>query len=55
MLSAGQEVSGEAVFDNLDALTAYVATEAHLDPASLFPINRTLAFAFDKVIRQMGR
>ena len=37
----------------LNALAAYVATDAHLDPDSSYKINRTLAF--DKIKRQIGR
>ena len=39
--------------DNLNALAAHVATDAHLDPESSYKINRTLAI--DKIKRQLGR
>jgi hypothetical protein len=32
--AARQDFAAKAVFDNLNALAAYVATEAHLDPES---------------------
>jgi hypothetical protein len=51
--AARQDFGAKAVFDNLNALAAYVATEAHLDPESLYKINRTLAI--DKIKRQLGR
>ena len=51
--AARQDFGANAVFDNLNALAAYVATNAHLDPASPYRINRTLAF--DKMKRQLGR
>jgi hypothetical protein len=47
-------VSGlPALCDNLNALAAWVATDAHLDPDSPYLINRTQAF--DKIKRQIGR
>jgi len=51
--AARQDFGAKAVFDNLNALAAYVATDAHLDPESLYKINRTLAI--DKIKRQLGR
>ena len=51
--AARQDFGAKAVFDNLNALAAYVATNAHLDPESSYKINRTLAF--DKIKRQIGR
>ena len=51
--AANQDFGAKAVFDNLNALAAYVATEAHLDPSSDWKINRTLMI--DKIKRQIGR
>lgn len=51
--AANQDFGAKAVFDNLNALAAYVATEAHLDPNSDWKINRTLMI--DKIKRQIGR
>ncbi|MBN8497453.1 IS4 family transposase [Accumulibacter sp.] len=51
--AARQDFGAKAVCDNLNALAAYVATDAHLDPESSYKINRTLAF--DKIKRQLGR
>jgi hypothetical protein len=51
--AANQDFGAKAVFDNLNALAAYVATDAHLDPDSPWKINRTLAI--DKIKRQIGR
>jgi hypothetical protein len=51
--AANQDFGAKAVFDNLNALAAYVATDAHLDPDSPWKINRTLAV--DKIKRQIGR
>ncbi|MBO3701939.1 MAG: IS4 family transposase [Candidatus Accumulibacter sp.] len=51
--AANQDFGAKAVFDNLNALAAYVATDAHLDADSPWKINRTLAI--DKIKRQIGR
>ena len=51
--AARQDFGAKAVFDNLNALAAYVATEALIDPDSSYKINRTLAI--DKIKRQIGR
>ncbi len=51
--AANQDFGAKAVFDNLNALAAYVATDAHLDPDSPWKINRTSAI--DKIKRQIGR
>jgi len=51
--AARQDFGAKAVCDNLNALAAYVATDACLDPDSDAKINRTQAF--DKVKRQLGR
>ena len=51
--AANQDFGAKAVFDNLNALAAYVATEAHLEPDSCWKINRTLMI--DKIKRQIGR
>jgi hypothetical protein len=51
--AARQDFGAKAVLDNLNALAAYVATDAHLDPESSYKINRTLAI--DKIKRQLGR
>lgn len=51
--AARQDFGAKAVCDNLNALAAYVATEACLDPESPYKINRTQAF--DKIKRQLGR
>lgn len=51
--AARQDFGAKAVLDNLCALAAYVATDAHLDPDSSYKINRTLAI--DKIKRQVGR
>lgn len=51
--AARQDFGAKAVCDNLNALAAYVATDAHLDPDSPYKINRTQAF--DKIKRQLGR
>lgn len=51
--AANQDFGAKAVFDNLNALAAYVATDAHLDPDSTWKINRTQAI--DKIKRQIGR
>ena len=51
--AANQDFGAKAVFDNLNALAAYVATDAHLDSDSPYKINRTLEI--DKIKRQIGR
>ena len=51
--AAHQDFGAKAVFDNLNALAAYVATDALIDPDSPYKINRTLAI--DKIKRQIGR
>ncbi|HCZ16329.1 MAG TPA: hypothetical protein DHV85_17420 [Candidatus Accumulibacter sp.] len=51
--AARQDFGAKAVFDNLNALATYVATNALIDPDSPYKINRTLAF--DKIKRQIGR
>ncbi len=51
--AARQDFGAKAVFDNLNALAAYVATEALIDPDSSYKVNRTLAI--DKIKRQIGR
>jgi hypothetical protein len=51
--AAQQDFGAKALCDNLNALAAYVATDACLDPDSPYKINRTLAF--DKIKRQLGR
>ena len=51
--AAQQDFGAKAVCDNLNALAAYVATGAHLDPGSSYKINRTQAI--DKIKRQIGR
>lgn len=51
--AARQDFGAKAVFDNLNALAAYVATEALIDPDSSYKINRTQAI--DKIKRQIGR
>lgn len=51
--AARQDFGAKAVCDNLNALAAYAATEACLDPDSPYKINRTQAF--DKIKRQLGR
>ncbi len=51
--AARQDFGAKAVLDNLNALAAYVATDAHLDPESSYKINRTLAI--DTIKRQLGR
>lgn len=51
--AARQDFGAKAVCDNLNALAAYVATDACLDPDSPYKINRTQAF--DKIKRQLGR
>jgi hypothetical protein len=48
-----QDFGAKAVFDNLNALAACVATQACLDPDSPYKINRTQAI--DKIKRQLGR
>ncbi len=47
--AARQNFGAKAVFDNRNALAAYIATDAHLDPESLYKINRILAI--DKIKR----
>lgn len=51
--AARQDFGAKAVCDNLNALAAYVATDACLDPGSSYKINRTQAI--DKIKRQLGR
>lgn len=51
--AARQDFGAKAVCDNLNALAAYVATDACLDLDSPYRINRTQAF--DKIKRQIGR
>lgn len=51
--AANQDFGAKALFDNLDALAAYVATEAHLGPDSDWKINRTLMI--DKIKPQIDR
>ncbi|WP_366984014.1 transposase [Accumulibacter sp.] len=51
--AARQDFGAKAVFDNLNALAAYVATDALLDPGSSCKIDRTLEI--DKIKRQIGR
>lgn len=51
--AARQDFGAKAVCDNLNALAAYVATDACLDPESPYKINRTQAI--DKIKRQIGR
>ena len=51
--AARQDFGAKAVFDNLNALAAYVATQALLDPGSSYKINRTLAI--DKIKPHIGR
>lgn len=51
--AAQQDFGAKALCDNLNALAAYVATDACLDPDSPYKINRTQAF--DKIKRQLGR
>jgi hypothetical protein len=51
--AARQDFGAKAVFDNLNALAAYVATDALWIPESSYKINRTLAI--DKIKRQIGR
>ena len=51
--AARQDFGAKAVFDNLNALAAYVATNTLLDPGSTYKINRTLEI--DKIKRQIGR
>ena len=51
--AARQDFGAKALCDNLNALAAWVATDAHLDPDSPYLINRTQAF--DKIKRQIGR
>ena len=51
--AARQDFGAKAVCDNLNALAAYAATDACMDPDSPYKINR--AQAFDKIKRQLGR
>jgi len=51
--AARQDFGAKAVCDNLNALAAYVATDACLNPESPYKINRTQAI--DKIKRQIGR
>ncbi len=51
--AARQDFGAKAVCDNLNALAAYAATDACLEPDSDTKINRTQAF--DKIKRQLGR
>ena len=51
--AARQDFGAKAVCDNINALAAYAATDACLDPDSPYKINRALAF--DKIKRQLGR
>ena len=51
--AARQDFGAKAIFDNLNALAAYVATHALLDPGSSYKVNRTLAI--DKIKRHIGR
>lgn len=51
--AARQDFGAKAVFDNLNALAAYVATDALIDPGSSYKINRTLEN--DKIKRPIGR
>ncbi|MFZ4539762.1 transposase [Propionivibrio sp.] len=51
--AARQDFGAKAICDNINALAAYAATDACLDPDSSYKINRTQAF--DKIKRQIGR
>ncbi|QKS30950.1 MAG: transposase [Candidatus Accumulibacter similis] len=51
--AAHQDFGAKVVFDNLNALAAYVATDALLDPGSSYKINRT--FELEKIKRRVGR
>lgn len=51
--AARQDFGAKAVCDNLNALAAYAAADACLDPDSPYKINRTQAF--DKIKRHLGR
>ena len=51
--AARQDFGAKAICENLNALAAYVASEAYLGAASTARINRTQAF--DKIKRQRGR
>jgi len=51
--AATQDFGAKAVLDNINALAAYLATKAHLDPDSCYKVNRTQAI--DKIKRQIGR
>jgi hypothetical protein len=53
VLACGAPGFRRQVFDNLNALAAYVATNTLLDPGSTYKINRTLEI--DKIKRQIGR
>lgn len=44
-LAACQDVGAKMVCDNLNALTAYLATEQHIQPDSPWRVNRTMAFS----------
>lgn len=51
--AAQQDFGAKAVYDNLAALAAWVATEEHLPDDSPYKINRTQAI--DKIKRYLGR
>jgi hypothetical protein len=51
--AANQDFGAKLSFDNLNALAAYVATDAHLDPDSPYRINRTQAI--QKIKEKVGR
>jgi len=51
--NARQVFGAKAVFDNLNALAAYIATSAHFDPDSPQRINGKRAI--DKIEPQIGR
>lgn len=51
--AARQDFGAKAICDNLNALAAYVASDAYLAASSDTKINRTQAF--DKIKRQLGR
>ena len=51
--AANQDFGAKVIFDNLNALAAYVATDAHLDPDSPYKINRTQAI--QKIKEKVGR
>jgi hypothetical protein len=51
--AANQDFGAKVIFDNLNALAAYVATDAHLDPDSSYKINRTQEI--QKIKENVGR